>query len=158
MNIATEFCFVTIVKHWINAFKNCVHMNTTFKRVELESPGCSGFRIFYKTFIRRYDGTKKSVCKFSLPMRNWNDWCTACTEIALWTRRSPAVCMMNPMCALIREGRRQRQKKEEEKEKEEEEKEEKEFEFKCPDRAVSRLYNEVWGWHLQSLWVHNFHK
>ena len=49
MNIATEFCFVTIVKHWINAYKNCVHMNATFKRVELESPGCSGFEASHET-------------------------------------------------------------------------------------------------------------
>ena len=33
-------------KNKTDIYKSCVHMYTTFKQIELENPGCSGFEDF----------------------------------------------------------------------------------------------------------------
>ena len=50
MNLTFTLTFTLTVNLEKQVYKGCVHMYTTSKRIELESPGCSGFEANLQNF------------------------------------------------------------------------------------------------------------
>ena len=73
------FSFVPVEKkHTVSEtdiYKSCVHMYTAFKRIELESPGCSDFEAYRGSFKTLASGTFQSnqlrSCKYTNSLTNF---------------------------------------------------------------------------------------